>query len=273
MNVMDKYSLKGKTALVTGGAGLLGRQFTKALGEAGASVLVADLDLERSEIHSAALSDLGIEALPVFVDVTQKNSVEQMIETALEKFGRLDVLVNSAALDPKFDKEHIDQHSENAFETFSLDIWNQALSVNLTGMFLTCQVAARQMLNQENGVIINICSTYGLVGPDQRIYAREGYPQHFKPVYYSVSKAGVLGLTHYLAAYYAGKQIRVNALTPGGIYHQHDETFLKAYSSRTVLGRMAQEDEMNGALVFLASDASSYMTGANLVVDGGWTAW
>ncbi|HEX9011969.1 MAG TPA: SDR family oxidoreductase, partial [Anaerolineaceae bacterium] len=189
-------------------------------------------------------------------------------------FGRLDILVNSAALDPKFDQEHAGQQGANAFETFPLEAWNQALNVNLTGTFLCCQAAARQMINQGGGVIINICSTYGLVGPDQRIYQRPGQDvQPYKPAYYSVTKAGILGLTHYLATYYAGKNVRVNALTPGGVYNNHDEVFTRNYSARTVLGRMAHRDEMNGALLFLASEASSYMTGANLVVDGGWTAW
>jgi 2-deoxy-D-gluconate 3-dehydrogenase len=195
-----------------------------------------------------------------------------MVEAALEAFGRLDILVNSAALDPKFDPSHHAQHT-NTFEDYPLEMWEQALSVNLTGLFLCCQAAARPMLAQGNGTIINICSTYGLVGPDQRIYERPGEPTRFKPAYYSVTKAGVLGLTHYLATYYAGKNIRANALTPGGVFNNHDETFLKAYSARTVLGRMAHRHEMNGALLFLASDASSYMTGSNLVVDGGWTAW
>ncbi|MCJ7511497.1 MAG: SDR family oxidoreductase, partial [Anaerolineales bacterium] len=179
---------------------------------------------------------------------------------------------NSAALDPKFDREHSDRPA-GAFEDFPLDAWNQALAVNLTGAFLCAQAVAPIMLPQGRGVIVNICSTYGLVGPDQRIYQRTGEAPRFKPVVYSVTKAGILGLTRYLATYYAGQGIRVNALTPGGVFNDHDDQFVHNYSARTVLGRMAHKDEMNGALLFLASDASSYMTGANLVVDGGWTAW
>ena len=207
------------------------------------------------------------------VDVTNPVSVSEMVSSTVSKFGSLDVLVNSAALDPKFDPENQEAQSANAFEAYPLASWQQAIDVNLTGMFLACQAGARQMVSQDHGVIINICSTYGLVGPDQRLYERPEGPRQYKPVYYSVSKAGVLGLTRYLATYYAGKNIRVNALTPGGVYNQHDDTFLKAYSARTVMGRMANLDEMDGAIVFLASEASSYMTGANLVVDGGWTAW
>lgn len=272
-NIMEKFSLDGRTALVTGGAGLLGKQFSRALGEAGASVVVADLDFDAAYAHVQQLIADGIPAIATRVDITDPDSVTAMVEHAVSEFGSLDVLVNSAALDPKFDPDNLDTQSGNAFETYPLNTWKEAIDVNLTGMFLVCQAAARRMILQTKGVMINICSTYGLVGPDQRLYERPDVPRQFKPVYYSVSKAGVLGLTRYLATYYAGKPIRVNALTPGGVFNQHDEVFLKAYSARTVMGRMAEPDEMSGAIVFLASDASSYMTGANLIVDGGWTAW
>lgn len=272
-NIFDKFRMQGQAAIVTGGAGLLGRQFSRTLAQAGAGVLVADLNRSAAVTIAESLNKDGYAALGTGVDVTDPVSVEDMVAAAINRFGRVDVLVCSAAMDPKFDADHQDSQGANAFETYPLDAWRQALEVNLTGMFLCAQAAVKPMLAQNHGVIINICSTYGLVGPDQRIYERPGQPQQFKPVFYSVTKAGVLGLTRYLATYYAGKKIRANALTPGGVYNNHDEVFVQNYSYRAVMGRMADQDEMNGALLFLASDASSYMTGANLVVDGGWTAW
>ena len=272
--IQQKFDLSGKAAIVTGGIGLLGSEFCRTLAEAGAKVLVADIDAARAQDQAEQLQKAGLTALAVGVDITQPDSVRAMAARAVEAFGQLDILVNSAAMDPKFDQEHVGSQGANAFETYPLEAWNQALSVNLTGTFLCCQAAACEMIRQGSGVIINICSTYGLVGPDQRIYKRPGQDvQSYKPVFYSVTKSGILGLTHYLATYYAGKNIRVNSLTPGGVYNNHDEAFNQNYSARTVLGRMAKKDEMNGALLFLASDASTYMTGANLVVDGGWTAW
>jgi NAD(P)-dependent dehydrogenase (short-subunit alcohol dehydrogenase family) len=271
-DISELFDLSGRVAAVTGGAGLLGREFCRTLAEAGAQVVVVDLNGKAASEVATGLSQVGCAGLALETDVTSPESTRNMVDAALQRFGRLDILVNSAALDPKFDPQHGGEHT-NTFEDYPLESWEQALSVNLTGLFLVCQAAVRPMLSQGKGVIINICSTYGLVGPDQRIYERPGEPTRYKPVYYSVTKAGVLGLTHYLATYYAGKDIRVNALTPGGVFNNHDETFLKAYSARTVLGRMAHRHEMNGALLFLASDASSYMTGSNLVVDGGWTAW
>jgi len=271
--IMEKFSLEDRIAVVTGGAGLLGKQFSRALGEAGAGVVVADINFESAQEQADQLRADGIQAIAIQVDITDLDSVNNMVESCVGHFGRLDILVNSAALDPKFDPDNIQAQSSNAFETYPLETWKNAMDVNLTGTFLATQACAKQMLAQNYGVVINICSTYGLAGPDQRLYERPDGSQQYKPVYYTVTKAGILGLTRYLATYYAGKPIRVNALTPGGIYNQHDEAFVKKYAARTVMGRMAHLDEMNGAVVFLASEASSYMTGSNLVVDGGWTAW
>ena len=272
-HILDKFKLEGQVAVVTGGIGLLGKQFCLTLAQAGASVVVADLNVQAADQQAESLRSQGYSALGVGVDVTDAVSTQDMVKKTLKAFKRLDVLVCSAAMDPKFDAENQDKQKGNAFETYPLEAWKQALDVNLTGLFLCAQAAVQPMIIQNHGVIINICSTYGLVGPDNRIYDKPGQPKTYKPVFYSVTKAGVLGLTHYLATYYAGKNIRANALTPGGVYNDHDETFTKNYSARTVIGRMANKDEMNGALLFLASDASSYMTGSNVVVDGGWTAW
>jgi NAD(P)-dependent dehydrogenase (short-subunit alcohol dehydrogenase family) len=278
-DIFQKFNLTGKVAIITGGPGLLGQEFCRTLAEAGAAVVVADINAEGVNAVATQLIKSGYHALGVATDVTQPESVQALVQETLSTFGRLDILVNSAALDPKFDPEALAEMAKHgavsgAFENYPLESWKAALDVNLTGMFLCCQAAVAPMLAQgKKGSIINICSTYGLVAPDQRIYQREGKQTSYKPVYYSVTKAGVLGLTRYLSAYYAGTEIRVNALTPGGVFNNHDEVFLKAYTARTVMGRMANKDEMNGALLFLASDASSYMTGSNLVVDGGWTAW
>jgi len=274
--IQEKFDLTGRVAIVTGGPGLLGKEFCRTLAEAGAAVVVADLNGAAAEQVAADLTQAGRRAAAAPTDVTNPASVRQMVQTALDRFGRLDILVNSAALDPKFDPQALADRSTplGAFEDYPLDAWKAALEVNLTGMFLCCQAAVQPMLAQgKKGSIINICSTYGLVAPDQRIYQRDGKQTSFKPVYYSVTKAGVLGLTRYLATYYAGSDLRCNALTPGGVFNNHDEVFLKAYTARAVMGRMARKDEMNGALLFLASDASSYMTGGNVIVDGGWTAW
>lgn len=273
MTILEKFDLTGKVALVTGGAGLLGAEFCRTLAEAGAAVAVVDVNAEAAQKVSRDLVAHACQALAVPTDITDPAAVQAMRDRVLDKFGRLDILVNSAALDPKFDPDHHEPGTSGAFEDYPLVAWQQALDVNLTGLFLVCQAVVAPMLAQMNGVIINLCSMYGLVGPDQRLYQRKGQPARYKPVYYSVTKAGVLGFTKYLATYYAGSHIRVNALTPGGVFNGHEEPFLQEYAARSVLGRMAHKDEMNGALLFLASEASAYMTGANLVVDGGWTAW
>lgn len=274
---MSLFDLHERVAIVTGGAGLLGAEFCRTLVEAGASVVVADIQAEAASRIAESLNEGGQRAIPVATDVTSPDSVRELIRQTMVNYGRLDILVNSAALDPKFDPIRLQDEKtggpSDAFEDFPLQAWNQALAVNLTGVFLCCQAVGRVMLDQGRGVIVNLSSIYGLVGPDQRIYSREGFPPGYKPVYYSVTKSGIIGLTRYLATYYAGKNIRVNALSPGGVFNDHDREFVEKYSARTALGRMAEKDELNGALLFLASDASNYMTGANLVVDGGWTSW
>ncbi len=271
--MIRRFLIPERVAIITGGAGLLGANHALALAQAGARVVVADVRGGAAEkVASEVLDATGIETLGLATDVSAPDSVRKMVEAALEKFGRVDILVNNAALDPKFDSDNAGEHGVR-FEDFPFDAWQQALEVNVTGMYLCAQAVAQPMRDADRGVIVNVCSTYGVVGPDQRLYQREGRPDQYKPVTYSVGKAAALGLTRYLATYFAGTGIRVNALTPGGVFAGHDDEFVRRYSAKTVLGRMAEKDEISSALLFLVSDASSYMTGANLVVDGGWTAW
>jgi 2-deoxy-D-gluconate 3-dehydrogenase len=263
------FNLEDRVALITGGAGFLGRDFCSTLANAGAKVVVAD---ENGSEATRVAESIGSSAMAIETDVSNPDSVKQLMTQTVSKHGGIDILVNGAALNPKFDSVDRGKHT-SSFEEYPLETWDRSLAVNLTGAFLCSQAAGVHMLSGEGGVIVNVCSTYGLVGPDQRIYQREGKPTEYKPVDYSVTKAGLLGLTRYLASYYAGQNIRVNALSPGGVMNEHDDEFVRNYSSRTILGRMAEPDELRGAILFLASDASSYMTGANLIVDGGWTAW
>ncbi len=272
---LDRFDLTGKVAVLTGGAGMLGRQFTRALLGVGARVVVADLIADYAETAAlSAAKDVDGEAVGLAVDVSNKRDVDRLVQQTLQRFDRLDLLINNAAIDPKFDIEHAGKQA-NTFEDYPLDLWQQSLDVNLTGAFLCCQAAGKVMLRQGSGVIVNISSTYGVVAPDQRLYQRDGEEEQtlFKPAAYAITKAAIAHLTRYLAVYWAGKHIRVNTLTPHGIANHQDDQFTRRFAQRSPLGRMASQDEMNAALLFLASDASSYMTGANLIVDGGWTAW
>lgn len=274
-SILDQFKLKDRVVIVTGGVGLLGQEYAVALGQAGAHVVAADLDDEAArQVAAAVTEETEVQALGLQTDVTDKASVTRLVQQTLTTFGRIDGLVNNAAVNPKFEGDQAKSHT-NAFEEYPLELWNQSLAVNVTGMFLCAQAVAPTMVAQKRGSIVNISSTYGLVGPDQRLYQKNDpqAPKMYKPVDYSVTKSAVLGFTRYLAAYWGDKNIRVNVLTPGGVFNDHDEDFERRYSARTPLGRMAHKSEYCSALVFLLSDASSYMTGSNLVIDGGWTAW
>jgi 2-deoxy-D-gluconate 3-dehydrogenase len=267
------FDLTGRRAIVTGGAGLLGRRFAAALVDLGAEVRLLDRDADAAAKAAGELTGPG-QAVAVACDITDEADVGRAV-SAVAAGGAIDVLVNSAAVDPKADAA-TSTLADAGFADYPLAAWRRSMDVNLTGTFLVTRAVCRVMEAQGaagRGAIVNISSTYGLAGPDQRLYQRSDGTRSFKPLDYSVTKAGMLGFTRALAAHYAGTEIRVNALTPGGAFNEHDDEFVAAYSSRTILGRMAQPDEYRGAIAFLCSDASSYMTGANLIVDGGWTAW
>jgi NAD(P)-dependent dehydrogenase (short-subunit alcohol dehydrogenase family) len=266
------FSLRGRTAVVTGAAGVLGREHCLALGMAGANVVATDLDAEASREVARELESHDIQAVAVTADVTDPRTLEDLREAVLARFGAVDVLVNSAAVDDKFDP--LADLAASRFETYSLERWRRSLDVNVTGTFLCCQVLGAEMAHRGRGSIVNIASTYGMVAPDQSLYEdAQGTQRFFKSPAYPTSKAAVFGLTRYLAAYWGRIGVRVNTLSPGGVQAGQSADFVAKYGKRTPLGRMARRDEYHGALVFLASDASSYMTGANLVVDGGWTTW
>jgi len=272
-SIVERFSLKDQVVIITGAAGLLGRQYSHTIAESGGHAVM--VDIEGSAVRALAeeiAAAHGIEGLALEADISHPGQVRSAVDSVIERFGKVDALVNNAAMNPKFDPEHAGEHT-NRFEDYPFESWKRELDVNVGGMFLFSQAVARPMRYAGKGSIVNVSSTYGLVGPDQRLYEREGEPPSFKPVTYTVSKAAAVGLTRYLAAYFAGTGIRVNTLTPGGVFAGHDDEFVRRYSARTILGRMAQPEEMAAALLFLVSDASTYMTGANLVVDGGWTAW
>jgi len=262
--------LDGKVCVVTGALGLLGREMCRALAGAGGALVVTDVDERACQDRAAALPG----AIGVGADIADPGAVARLRDAVLARHRRIDVLINNAAIDDRFAPGDEAAARDSMFEHYSLERWRRSLEVNVTGTFLCCQILGTPMAERGTGAIVNIASTYGVVAPDQALYRRpDGTQPFYKGPGYPTGKAAVLGLTRYLAAYWGRSGVRVNALSPGGVENGQDPRFVAGYASRTPLGRMARPSDYDGAIVFLASDASAYMTGANLVVDGGWTAW
>ena len=267
------FDLNNKNIVITGSSGLLGSQYANILAAAGANLILLDIDIKKNKkLEEDLVKKYKNKSRSYKIDISNQKEVKKLSKVILTHFKKIDGLINNAAYTSKGAKVNSDNNFNGKFENFPLSVWQQSLDINLSGAFFCSQAFGEIMSKQKKGVIVNIASTYGLVGADQRIYGKSGLNL---PVSYAASKGGIVNLTRYLAAYWHGKNIRVNTLSPGGVEDTtyQGKNFIKKYSERTILKRMAKKDEYNGAMLFLISDASSYMTGANLVVDGGWTAW
>ena len=263
------FDVKDRVVIVTGGLGQLGRQYTRTLVERGARVAVVDLPMP-GEAVAAKLGDLADSPQVMFVpaDITRRPSLEAALAQIVARWEAPFGLVNNAALDSP---PNAPAEETGPFENYPAESWDKVMEVNAKGTFLACQVFGGAMAQAGRGSVINVSSIYGVVSPDQRIY--EFRAPFFKPVAYSASKSALFNLTRYLATYWAAKKVRVNTLVLAGVFNNQDERFLAGYNARMPMGRMADEGDYNGAIIFLLSDASRYMTGSTVTIDGGWTAW
>jgi NAD(P)-dependent dehydrogenase (short-subunit alcohol dehydrogenase family) len=275
MTKVSLFDLTGRVAIITGGAGLLGEQHARVVAEAGGIPILLDLDGDRAKTIARGLSEeFGVPARGRKANIVERADIERVLNDTLNDHGRVDILINNATNNPQVQESGAVNFSR--FEHFPMEQWARDIGVGLTGAFLCSQVFGVEMARRRRGVIVNIASDLALIGPDQRLYRRDGLPedrQPTKPVTYSVVKSALLGLTRYLATYWADAGIRVNAICPGGVYDGQPADFVAKLTALIPMGRMAAVDEYQGAILFLISDASSYMTGANLVVDGGRTCW
>jgi NAD(P)-dependent dehydrogenase (short-subunit alcohol dehydrogenase family) len=276
-SIREAFDLTGRVAIITGGAGLLGSKHGEAVAEMGGIPILVDLDTTRVQSAAESINEkYGSKAEGWIADITSQEEVEKLKAEIMEKFGRLDILINNAANNPSISNKIKSEEQWSRLENFPLDLWEKDIAVGLTGAFLCSRTFGSEMARVGQGVILNIGSDLGLIAPDQRLYQKEGLPldkQPVKPVTYSVTKAGLIGLTRYLATYWADCGVRANLIAPGGVYTDQDPKFVEQLSKLIPLGRMANRDEYKSAIAFLISDASSYMNGAVLSVDGGRTCW
>lgn len=268
----ELFDLKGRVAIVTGGAGLLGYHHGAILAAAGASIVVLDLAVANPALRAEQLQLAhGPECLGLAVDITSEHSLTEARDAILARFGRIDILINNAANNPKVEDQKPGQ-PWSRLENFPLATWNDDIAVGLTGAFLCSRIFGQEMVKVGKGVILNVASDLAVIAPDQRLYRQSGLPedqQPVKPVTYSVVKTALLGLTRYLSTYWVNQGIRVNAISPGGVFNGQPDEFTARLHQLIPMARMAHKEEYQGAVLFLCSDASSYMTGQNLIVDGG----
>ena len=267
--IHEKFSLAGKVIVLTGSAGRVGSRFAEVLSAAGANVVLVDIDERRnSKLEKNLKQKYNAKPLAINCNISEPNEVKKLTKKILQEYKKIDGLINNAHFVPR---EH--PQKDASFESYPFELWDNSVTINHRGLFLCTQEIGKVMSRQKKGVIVNISSIYGITGPDQRIYDKSGLNS---PPFYSFTKGGMVNLTRYLAAYWHGKNIRVNTLTLGGIFDEKLHTnkeFVKNYAEKTMVGRMSRKKDYDGAILFLMSDASEYMTGANLVMDGGWSSW
>ncbi|MDD2244242.1 MAG: SDR family oxidoreductase [Dysgonamonadaceae bacterium] len=272
----NEITVKDKVIFLTGALGLIGTEISTHFLKQGAFVALTDVDLSKADARKKELATLGIaedQYLLLKLDITNEENCEQTVAETINKFGRIDVLINNAAIDAKFDKEGTSKVNMSRFEHYPLNALRQSVEVNLIGTVIISQVVCRQMLKQRSGNIINVASTYSVVAPNQSLYDYGNGTKNYKPIDYIASKSFIPNFTRYLATFYARDGIRCNAIVPHGIYNNHPESFLQNWEKLSPIGRMCDRSELDGPFTFLASDASSYMTGSVMMYDGGWTAW